>query len=176
MGVWVRTSAPPGSRCDPAAETATPRPGRPPAAPVWNTGWVHLTDLAADTRYTYRVQTGEGSSVRKGRFRTLPSRATHRHPDHNPRGLFNFTFEVGACNFQYERETTGYAMPAYRTMRRRIEEKVHFQIMHGDFIYEARRDTSVKAWRKTHGVAPDATPRVLRAMPAVAGMWANYKL
>lgn len=180
MGVWVRTSAPaqfvvqyrPQGSSASAARSDTGRTRRAHD----NTGWLHLTDLSPDTRYAYTVRPASAdTTARRGTFRTLPSPSTHRNPEHNPEGLFNFSFEVGACNYQYRRGDTSYAMPVYRTMRRQIDDEIHFQIMNGDFIYEARRGTSVDEWRSANGVPAENTPSVLRHLPDVAGMWANYK-
>lgn len=180
MGVWVRTSRPtrfevqyhPKGNAD-TQQTATGRTRRAHD----NTGWVHLTDLTPDTRYAYRVRPVSGdTAARLGTFRTWPSPSDRRHPEHNPEGLFNFSFEIGACNFQYRRGDSSYAMPAYRSMRWQIEDEVDFQIMNGDYIYEARRGTTVDEWRSAHGVPPKETPRVLRTLPDVTGMWANYRL
>jgi phosphodiesterase/alkaline phosphatase D-like protein len=180
VGVWVRTSRPAsfqvryrpregGSRSSATGTTQLRRD---------NTGWVQLTDLAPGTRYTYsvRVTGASADSVRSGTFRTLPSRASRRNAEHNPRGLFNFSFEHGSCNFQYRRGDSTHTMPAYQTMLRRHADDVDFQIMNGDFIYEARRGTSAEEWQKAHGVSDDNLPRVLRTMPDLAGVWANYKL
>jgi phosphodiesterase/alkaline phosphatase D-like protein len=182
MGIWVRTSAPaafevryhPQGRAE-AEQVATGRTRRARD----NTGQVHLTSLQPDTRYVYRVRPAAASAdtaARSGTFRTLPSASQRRHAEHNPEGLFNFSFEIGACNFQYRRGDTSYAMPAYRSMRRTIEDEVDFQIMNGDYIYEARRGTSVDEWRQAQGVPADSVPEVLRHLPDVAGMWANYRL
>jgi phosphodiesterase/alkaline phosphatase D-like protein len=181
MGVWVRTSAPARFEVQyrpagTAAHTVRSDTGRTRLAHD-NTGWVNLSGLTPDTRYEYTVRpVPADTAARRGTFRTLPSPATYRHATHNPEGLFNFSFEVGACNFQYRRGDTSYAMPAYRSMRRQIEEEVDFQIMNGDFIYEARRGTSVDEWRAANDVPAAKTPPVLRHLPDVAGMWANYKL
>lgn len=181
MGVWVRTS-------ESTRFVVRYRPQEAPASTARsdtgstrqdhdNTGWVTLDGLTPDTRYAYTVRPASAdTTARQGTFRTLPSATTHRHPEHNPEGLFNFSFEIGACNFQYQRNDTSYAMPAYGTMRRQIEDEVDFQIMNGDYIYEARRGTSVEEWRSAHDVSAAETPEVLRHLPDVAGMWANYRL
>jgi phosphodiesterase/alkaline phosphatase D-like protein len=178
MGVWARTSQlakievqyrpAEGGNTEAVATARTRRRDD-------NTGWVHLTDLQAETTYAYTVTTAGGTDERSGTFRTLPDPEDYRHSKYNPEGLFNFSFEVGACNYQYRRGDTSYTMPVYRTMRRQIEDEIHFQIMNGDFIYEARRGTSVDEWRSTNGVPAEKTPSILRHLPDVAGMWANYK-
>ena len=64
-----------------------------------NTGWAHITDLEADAKYYYELVVGESdmpATLREGSFRTLPDPEQVRDPVHNPKGLFNFSFEF-AC-------------------------------------------------------------------------------
>src|SRR6185503_11663099 len=62
-----------------------------------NTGWVELTNLQADARYFYHVHMGDVPQGKPGSFRTLPAAESFRDPMHNPKGLFNFRFEIGCC-------------------------------------------------------------------------------
>jgi phosphodiesterase/alkaline phosphatase D-like protein len=71
-----------------------------------NTGWVELRGLRPDTKYYYALEIGERLvdtriGGRFNSFRTLPDAESVRHPQRNPRGLFNFSFEVGSCTWQY---------------------------------------------------------------------------
>lgn len=144
-----------------------------------NTGVILLQPLHPGTRYRYRIglpDVAPGKEVAEGTFRTLPSQPLVRGK-HNPRGLFNFTFEHGSCNFQFDRGgEVGHDLPAYRTMFDQHRDEVDFQIFSGDFIYEARRSTSRDVWRREAGVAEDAVPAVLDVMPRIVGVWENYKL
>src|SRR5690606_30222606 len=71
-----------------------------------NTGWVDLEGLTPDRKYFYALEV-DGQLVdsriggRFNSFRTLPDADSVRHAELNPRGLFNFSFEVGSCNWQY---------------------------------------------------------------------------
>jgi hypothetical protein len=68
----------------------------------------------------------------------LPDAADVRHPQLNPRGLFNFRFESGSCANQGE-HGLGPGLPAYKTMLEHLRGKVHFAIMNGDWLYEEVR-------------------------------------
>ena len=64
-----------------------------------NTGWVHITGLAPDTKYYYRlfIPQQPGLTGRSGSFRTLPDTKALVNPKLNPRGLFNF--QVGVLRY-----------------------------------------------------------------------------
>jgi phosphodiesterase/alkaline phosphatase D-like protein len=66
-------------------------------------------------------------------------------------------------------------MPTYEMMNKRIQDKVHFQIMNGDFIYENGRRLPVEDWREDVGISADQTPSVVDVMPEIVGIWENYK-
>ncbi len=176
MGVWARTSQPAeievryrpaeGENEETVATAQTHRRDD-------NTGWVHLRNLQAETTYAYTVTTVDGTDERSGTFRTLPDPEDYRHPEYNPEGLFNFSFEHGACNFQFRRGDSSYAMPAYRSMLRQ-SDRIDFQIMSGDFIYETERGTSVETWSEQQG-GDFRLPEVVRDMPDIVGVWENYK-
>ncbi len=170
MGVWVRTSRPATftvryglqpDRLDQAASGQT-RLDRD------QTGWVHLTGLRPDTKYHYRIEGGAGGS-----FRTLPEPEPFRHPELNPRGLFNFRFEFACGNNQNPRQGCGPELPAFKTMLAQLKDKVHFAIQNGDWLYEEAREFSADAWLKQAG---GEMPAVVRHAPTIAGVWENYKL
>jgi phosphodiesterase/alkaline phosphatase D-like protein len=98
MAVWARTARPGafvvhyGTRMSEMNATSVPATARLEAD---NTGWVLLKGLKPETQYFYRVATPGASPLAgmSGSFRTLPAADDYRHPAHNPRGLFNVTFE-----------------------------------------------------------------------------------
>ncbi|MBM3775028.1 MAG: alkaline phosphatase [Acidobacteria bacterium] len=110
-----------------------------------------------------------------GSFRTLPDAADFRHPEWNPRGLFNFRFEFGSCNNQNPRHSVGPSLPAFKTMLDRLQDKVYFSILNGDWLYEDKREFTAGEWRAQVGIAAGATPRVVRLAPTIVGVWENYK-
>lgn len=175
MGVWARTSEPASIEV-----TYSPlRSERTDSATTQtylrndNTGWVHLKGLQAETEYSYTVRAGGDGEGRSGTFRTLPDPDDYQHSQYNPEGLFNFTFEHGSCNFQYRRGDSSYAMPAYRSMLE-MSDRIDFQIMNGDFIYETERGTSVEEWRRQQP-SKSPVPDIVEDMPRLVGVWANYK-
>ncbi len=180
VGVWIRTSRPSSfevsySQVDASAdgdEIGSVR-GRTELTRD-NTGWVLLEDLAPGTRYEYEVRVDEFTPTKGGSFHTLPSAEAHRHPDYNPDGLFNFSFEYGACNFQYEQPDGSREMPAYGTMVRELAGTIDFQIMNGDFIYEVGRRTSVDEWAEAVGA--ESLPDIVETAPQIVGVWQNYKI
>jgi hypothetical protein len=107
------------------------------------------------------------------------------NPDSNPQGLFNFRFEFACGNNQNADAGSAYheALPAFATMRRELVRDddrsfVDFAILNGDWLYENddARGLTVEQWAEQAGVAPDRAPNVLNVMPALAGVWQNYKL
>lgn len=156
------------------------------------TGWVDLPGLKANTRYYYAlgVEAGLIDSRRDGNassFRTLPDPDGHRHPELNPSGLFNFSFTVGSCNWQFPGDHAsrygGALDQVYATMLARLRDRVHFQVFTGDWIYEeaerpwggARaREVTASEWAQAHGVAPP--PALVELAEGITGVWANYRL
>lgn len=133
-----------------------------------NTAWIHLTGLQSNTRYYYQLD-GGGSA---GTFHTHPSPTDFRHPETNPRGLFNFSFAFGSCANQ----KTDVDLPAYKVMNRQHASKVLFSIMNGDWLYEEKRDYPATEWRKQVGITEGETPRIVQLAPSITGVWENYKL
>jgi len=139
-----------------------------------NTGWIRLEGLDPDTRYYYQPVTARDAGA-AGSFRTLPAPEQFRHPETNPRGLFNFRFQFGSCADQRPRNTPGPDLPAYRTMLSHLRDKASFSIMNGDWLYEDKREFTVEQWRAQNGVAAGQVPRILQIAPSLTGVWENYK-
>jgi alkaline phosphatase D len=139
-----------------------------------NTGSVTLSGLDADTSYHYQVWVNERPHGHPGTFRTLPSADQSRHPENNPKGLFNFRFEVGSCANQNPLHGVGHRLPTYENLNRDWADKVHFHIMNGDWLYEELREYPPEAWRLIQGV--DTLPSTVQTMPTIVGVWENYKL
>jgi len=156
------------------------------------TGWIELSDLKPNTRYYYTLGVDAGLvDVRRAgippSFRTLPDEREYRDPNLNPKGRFNFSFEVGSCNWQFagnhETRYGGELDAVYATMLARLKDRIHFQIFNGDWIYEeaerpwngARaREVTATEWATAHGLS--STPAVVELAEGITGVWANYKL
>lgn len=171
VAVWARTGAP---------GTFRVRYGLAPDSLEWvsdparteafrdNTGWVRLAGLAPGTQYFYRLE-ADGPIPPVASFQTLPSASDFSNPEHNPRGLFNFSFEFACGNKQ-----DGTGQPAFRTMLERLDGRIDFAIQNGDWLYEEARDFPVSEWAKAAGT--ETLPRRLSIAPTLAGVWQNYKL
>ncbi len=138
-----------------------------------NTGVVELRGLEPGRAYFYQVfgdpldgRTPENT----GRFRTLPDPAQFRNAAHNPRGLFNFSFEFACGNNQ----NSNPALPTLSTMLRDAGDEIAFAIQNGDWVYEELRDYPASAWLEQVGAA--RAPRIVEIAPTIAGVWENYKL
>lgn len=176
MTIWVRTERPGNFNVSYMSETGnTGSATGQTKLNRDNTGTVELTDLEPNTRYDYIVSVPGSKRTESGSFRTMPHPADYRNAEHNPEGLYNFSFEHGSCNYYRTWEAHHPAMPTYHTMNEEISNEVHFQIMNGDFIYENGRGMEVKEWRKQLGVSEDQTPEVVEVMPKLVGIWENYK-
>ena len=140
-----------------------------------NTGWILLENLKADMLYYYRVTPDASERGPGGTFRTMPESTEFADAKTNPRGLFNFRFEVSCCANQGP-HSIGPKLPAYETMLKQIKDKVHFSIHNGDFIYEEKREFNVDQWTAQVGAKKDKLPRLLEIAPTITGVWENYKL
>ncbi len=138
------------------------------------TGTTKLTDLKPDTRYHYQIEVYGRPHGLPGSFLTLPSADESRHSEYNPKGLFNFRFEIGSCANQDPLHGAGHRSPALEHLNRDWADKCHFHIMNGDWLYEELRTYPPEAWRLTQGI--EAVPRSVEVMPTVTGVWENYKL
>lgn len=171
IGVWARTRKPGSFRVHYGlSPDSLDRVSEPASTRLVNdnTGWAHLTGLRPNVQYFYRLA-GRGETPATASFRTLPDGETFADGEHNPRGLFNFAFEFACGNKQF-----GPDQPAFRTMLRQLDDRVHFSIQNGDWLYEEQRDYPVSAWLEQTAAA-EAPQRVLLA-PTIAGAWQNYKL
>jgi phosphodiesterase/alkaline phosphatase D-like protein len=177
MAVWGRTSDPgpfevhygtDANRLDQVSQPATTTIDHD------NTGVAQLNNLQADTRYHYQLWVNGRPHGLPGSFHTLPSAETTRNAQYNPRGLFNFRFEIGSCANQNPLSGLGHYSPTYESLNRDWADKVHFHIMNGDWLYEELRGYPVEAWRLAQGIGK--LPRVVETMPSVVGVWENYKL
>lgn len=155
-------------RLDQVSKPATTRIGHD------NTGVAQLTKLKSDTRYHYQIWCNERPHGLPGSFQTLPSADDTRNAEHNPKGLFNFRFQIGSCANQNPIHGNGHRTPTYENLNRDWAKKVHFHIMNGDWSYEELREYPPEAWRLTQGVKD--FPMSVQVMPTVVGCWENYKL
>ena len=133
-----------------------------------NTGWGRLEGLEPDTLYAYRLEAA-GTVPPVATFRTLPAPSEVADPSVNPRGLFNFSFEFACGNNQ-----RGGDQPAFRTMLASLDDRAHFAIQNGDWLYEEQRDFPAADWLRQSGA--DTAPRIVALAPTIAGVWQNYKL
>jgi len=177
MAVWARTSDPGqffvkyGTDPDNLNHTSPPATTR---IEDDNTGVAHLAGLRQDTRYYYQVWVNNRPHGLPGSFLTLPDRESSRNEKYNPKGLFNFRFEIGSCANQNPLHGIGHREPVYENLNRDWAHRTHFHIMNGDWLYEELREYPVEAWRLIQGVKE--LPRPVRIMPTVVGVWENYKL
>ena len=180
IGIWARTARSGsfavryGTSRDRLERTSDPATTR---LEHDNTGWVHITGLRPDARYHYEViiPGAPGSSLRRGSFRTLPDPKSGTDPVLNPRGLFNFSFEFGCGNNQNPAHSIGPTLPAFETMLRHLEDRIHFAILNGDWLYEARREYRPSQWLSQVDRPAEDLPHVVTVAPTLVGVWENYK-
>ncbi len=171
VGVWARTGRPgdfrvryglsPGS-LDSISEVVATESSHD------NAGWIRLEGLRPDTEYFYRLE-AFGQTPPVASFRTLPSGPDYASADHNPRGLFNFSFEFACGNKQLDSN-----QPAFRTMLRELDGRIDFAIQNGDWLYEEKRDHPPSEWLRDSAAA--GYPRLVQIAPTIVGVWQNYKL
>lgn len=151
-----------------------------------NTGWVHITGLASNTKYYYQFvwldPKGEFPGP-TGTFHTLPSPDNFRHSQYNPEGRFDFRFEFACGNNQNTAKAAAYGwrLPTYATMLKEFQDddghtRVDFAILNGDWLYEEQRQYKPEDWLTQVGLTPEETPAVVEVMPTIVGVWENYKL
>jgi alkaline phosphatase D len=177
MSVWGRTSDPGEFMVKYGTDKDRLDLESQPATTVLahdNTGVVELRKLKSDTRYHYQIWVNERPHGFPGSFRTLPSAEDTLDPTYNPKGLFNFRFQIGSCANQNPIHGNGHRSPTYEVLNRDWAEKVHFHIMNGDWLYEELRQYPPEAWRLIQGAAEFPLP--VQVMPTVVGVWENYKL
>ncbi|MEJ6570302.1 MAG: metallophosphoesterase family protein [Akkermansiaceae bacterium] len=177
VSVWGRTSDPGdfvvkyGTTADALTQTS---PVTTTSIAHDNTGVAELIGLKADTRYHYQIFVLGNPHGLPGSFLTLPSVKGSINAEHNPKGLFNFRFEVGSCSNQNPLHGIGHREPTYENLNKSWADKIHFHIMNGDWLYEELRTYPPEAWRLLQGV--EQFPRSVEVMPSIVGVWENYKL
>jgi len=139
-----------------------------------NTGYAILRNLKPDQTYHYQIHIKDRPHGLPGSFLTLPNAEYTRNAEHNPKGLFNFRFQIGSCANQNPIHGNGHRAKTYENLNRDWAHKTNFHIMNGDWLYEELREYPVEAWRLRAGI--DALPPVVNLMPTVVGVWENYKL
>lgn len=139
-----------------------------------NTGTLTLSDLEGDQRYHYQVWVNDRPHGLPGSFLTLPDAEEVKNAEHNPKGLFNFRFQVGSCANQNPLHGNGHRIQTYEHLNQDWAQKTHFHIMNGDWLYEELREYPPEAWRLALGI--DQLPRNVELMPSVVGVWENYRL
>jgi alkaline phosphatase D len=142
-----------------------------------NTAWIHLTGLKANTKYYYELVLPDvaGSTGRGGAFKTMPDSRDFIHPETNPRGLYNFSFEFACGNNQNPEVSNGPALPTFDTMLRQIKDKIDFAILNGDWLYESQREFTPKQWLAQVHQPDGKLPRQIEVAPTMVGVWQNYK-
>ena len=98
-----------------------------------------------------------------------------RNPEHNPRGLFNFSFEFACGNKPNPDPGSNVQRPAFVTMLRELDNKIDFAILNGDWIYERQRDYTAGQWLEQVGATAAETPDIVQMAPSIVGVWENYK-
>jgi phosphodiesterase/alkaline phosphatase D-like protein len=178
VGVWARTAQPGTFRVH--YGTAPDRLDRTSSQVSTtlehdNTGWVHLQGLEPNTKYYYQLRAGGKLSGLGGSFRTLPRAEDYRHPELNPKGLFNFRFEFACGNNQTPGQGAGTELPAFKTMLEQLRDHVHFSILNGDWLYEDARDYAPAQWLAQVKARPEETPRTVQLAPTIVGVWQNLR-
>lgn len=149
-----------------------------PVTTSWDhdaTGWVELTGLKPGTKYYYALELGGKIADTRvdgkiNSFLTIPDAQTYANPQVNPKGLFNFAFEIGTGNNQGNQPLP----PTYKRMLAELKDRIYFQIQNGDWLYEKGREQTEAEWAASNGVT--STPRVAKLAKGIAGVWNNYKL
>lgn len=102
----------------------------------------------------------------------MPDAADYVNEELNPKGLFNFSFEVGTGNSQGRGKTQ--IPPTYGTMLNDLKDRIYFQIQNGDWIYEEGRETTTQQWAQTNKVKE--IPAIANLAKGITGVWENYKI
>jgi alkaline phosphatase D len=176
--VWARTRRPATFRVVYSTSPDLANPQRSaPVTTTWDhdaTGWAQLTGLKPGTKYYYALELGgKLADTRVGEqlnsFLTLPAAADFVAPTVNPKGLFNFAFEIGTGNNQSNQPLP----PTYSRMLAELKDRILFQIQNGDWIYEKGREQTEQEWAAANGVT--RLPKVATQAKGIAGVWNNYK-
>lgn len=141
------------------------------------TGWIEITNLKANTKYYYAlvidnkvIDTQVNGKINS--FLTLPDAAEYVDAELNPKGLFNFSFEIGTGNSQGGGRTK--LAPTYTTMLNDLKDRIYFQIQNGDWIYEEGRETTTAQWALANKV--QVIPDRANLAKGITGVWENYKI
>lgn len=140
------------------------------------TGVVELSGLKSNTKYYYAlVLDGKVADTKvNGKvnsFLTLPDKADYVDAELNPKGLFNFSFEIGTGNSQNKGK--GELAATYTTMLNNLKDKIYFQIQNGDWLYEDNRDFTQEQWIKANNIKD--VPEITDLAVGITGVWENYK-
>ncbi len=181
IGIWVRTERPGRFQVEywpsPFGREITVSRLQTTSWESDNTGWIHLKDLKANTKYNYRVILPNSKASKSGTFHTLPDSKLMKNPKLNPKGLFNFSFEYACGNNQNKGHSIGPSLPAFKTMLKKLKDKIDFAILNGDWLYENSREHQVKDWMKQVGIKSEKDlPKVVKVAPTMVGVWENYKV
>lgn len=182
MGVWARTARP-GTftvlygRNKQTLNQAT-QPVRTTLAKD-NTGWVLLEPLLPNTLYYYAVAAADETPPpdKTGYFRTLPEPDLFRAVGRNPKGLFNFSFEIGCGNLLKEGRCADPQLGLFDVALNKLGDKIHFAVQTGDFIYEDNKARMLmpEQWVEEMGLSTRDIPGRIRIAPRLVGVWENYK-
>jgi phosphodiesterase/alkaline phosphatase D-like protein len=180
IGIWARTSKPAkfGVRYGTSADKLDREAG-----PVTTkldadcTGWIYVKGLKSNTKYYYTLTLPEnpGATGRSGSFTTMPNRKDFLHPELNPKGLFNYSFEFACGNNQNLNASSGPGLPAFKTMLDKLKDRIHFAILNGDWMYEVQREFNTDQWRRQIGRGNGPLPPLVEHAPTITGVWQNYK-
>ncbi len=122
--------------------------------------------ISSPTRVTtIRSGSTAGRTACREVFVTLPSPDDTRNAKYNPKGLFNFRFQIGSCANQNPLHGVGHREPTYENLNRDWADKVHFHMMNGDWLYEELREYPPEAWRLTQGLDEAAAARCRSCRP-----------
>ena len=116
------------------------------------TGFAEVAGLTPNTVYAYAIRVNGNIVDIRGNirdpwptFRTLPDETSYPH-EFNPKGKFNFSFSIGACQRQRSPgETWGIYdnPPAFDTIWEKHRQRIAFHIINGDYTYEETIDGTV---------------------------------
>ena len=171
MGIWIRTSEPGEFTVQTGLKDG--KWDGPTIKGITRldsdcTGWVELKKLKPRTKYNYRVITKDDESAPTGTFSTLADNKIQANAEHNPEGLFNFSFEFACGNNQNPLHGIGPSLPTYTTMLKEIRDKVDFAILNGDWLYEEQREYPYNQWLKQVGISDAEAPHDVKIVPTIS--------
>ncbi|NNE93683.1 MAG: hypothetical protein HKN23_18695, partial [Verrucomicrobiales bacterium] len=142
------------------------------------TAWIDVPELQANTAYFYAVKIGEHIVDTRASiedpwpsFRTLPNEKSFAH-NFNPRGLFNLSFSIGACQRQRSPGDQPFGIyanpPAFDRLWKDHRGDLAFHIINGDYTYEEVLDGTAKGLEANYKLYLDrgrSLNRFLRHVP-----------